>query len=427
MGLGYVGLPTACLLANTGLEVLGVDTDLKTVEALGSGETHLGEAGLDTLVSAAIKSGNLRAAAEPEQSGTFVICVPTPLTPDKHADLSAVESAARSILPALEPGNLVIVESTCPVGTTRGTVGRILAESGMEPGRGFDLCYCPERVLPGNTVGELVRNDRIVGGVTPESADRARELYARFCDGEIVVTDDLTAEMCKLMENTYRDVNIALANTFARIAERSGVDVWRAIEHANLHPRVDILRPGPGVGGHCIPIDPYFLVESFPAETSLLRSARDVNSGQPVRVLEGVARAAGLGPGDKLAVLGAAYKADIDDPRESPSFALAREAMSRGLIVAVHDPLVREGTHAGVLVKSDLSACVEGAKAALVMTAHEPYRQLRANDLKSMAGRSVYDSHNCLDADALRDGGFTVTTLGVGGATSSSDTEGRSP
>ena len=233
-----------------------------------------------------------------------------------------------------------------------------------------------------------------------------------------------SATMCKLMENTSRDVNIALANTFSRIAEAAGVDVRRAIEHANLHPRVNILEPGPGVGGHCIPVDPHFLLDSFPDETSLLRTAREINNSQPARVLERVIEAGGLTRGDKLAVLGAAYKADIDDPRESPSLALAREAGSRGLNVTVHDPLVREGTYAGVTVSNDLPACVEGAKAAVLMTAHRSYRQLRADDFGSMAGRFIYDCRNCLDAEALRDAGFAVTMLGVGSSGPSSRADG---
>lgn len=414
IGLGYVGLPTACLLANTGLKVLGVDTDLETVEALSSGRTRLGEAGLDTLVSAAFKSGNLRAAAGPEASSTFIICVPTPLTADRHVDLSAVESASRAILPMLEPRNLVILESTSPVGTTRNCVGRILAESGMKPGHDFDLCYCPERVLPGNTLTELVNNDRIVGGLTPSSACRARDIYRRFCSGKIVLTDDLTAELCKLMENTYRDVNIAVANSFARIAEDAGIDVWRAIEYANLHPRVNILKPGPGVGGHCLPVDPWFLIEAYPDNTGLLTVARMVNDTQAARLLDRMTATGLLEDGQKLAVLGAAYKAGVDDPRESPSMTLACEARSRGISVSVHDPLVRPGEYRGIAVGNDFSRCIEGAAAAVVMTDHESYRGLGPEDLGSMAGRLVCDARNCLDREALSNAGFTVLVLGIG-------------
>ncbi|MDZ7816380.1 MAG: nucleotide sugar dehydrogenase [Planctomycetota bacterium] len=244
-GLGYVGLPTASLMANAGFQVLGIDIDPEVVKKLNKGETRLDEAGLSTLVHAAFSSGNLVASTKPEASDTFIICVPTPISEDKNVDLTAVRKAAESIKPHLRPGNLVILESTSPIGTTRGVVGKILEETGMEAGVDFDLCYCPERVLPGNTVNELMNNDRIVGGVTPESAVRAALIFERFSYGKVVQTNDLTAEMCKLMENTYRDVNIALANVFARIAEEKGVDVWEAIEHSNLHPRVNILSPWP--------------------------------------------------------------------------------------------------------------------------------------------------------------------------------------
>jgi UDP-N-acetyl-D-mannosaminuronic acid dehydrogenase len=286
LGLGYVGLPTASLLANAGFYVLGVDVNPHIVEMLRTGRTRLEEAGLATLVSAACHSGNLVATTTVEPSDTFLICVPTPVTESKAADLRMVEGAARAIVPVLRPGNLVMLESTSSVGTTRNVVGRILAESGLEPGQDFHLCYCPERVLPGNTVSELIHNDRIIGGVSPASALHARETYERFCQGTITLTDDRTAEMCKLMENTYRDVNIALANVFARIAEDAGVNAWEAIALANRHPSVRILQPGPGVGGHCIPIDPWYLVQDYPEYTSLLRAARKVNDTQGERFLE---------------------------------------------------------------------------------------------------------------------------------------------
>ena len=328
LGLGYVGLPTASLLANAGFHVLGVDIDREIVAMLRGGKTRLEEAGLATLVSAAVNSGNLVTATEPEPADTFMICVPTPVTSAKTADLRAVEQAARSILPLLKPGNLVILESTSPIGTTRNVVGRILSESGLKPGRDFDLCYCPERVLPGNTTHELINNHRLIGGITPQSATHAQQVYERFAQGKIILTDDRTAEMCKLMENTYRDVNIALANVFARIAEDVGVNVWEAIEFANLHPRVHVLRPGPGVGGHCIPVDPWYLVEAFPEHTSLLRQARLINDTQAQRMLDQLWATGTLASGKKLAILGAAYKPDIDDPRESPAALLATAARS---------------------------------------------------------------------------------------------------
>jgi UDP-N-acetyl-D-mannosaminuronic acid dehydrogenase len=414
LGLGYVGLPTASLLANAGFQVLGIDIDADIVRRLNSGQTRLEEAGMATLVSAAFNSGNLHADTEVEPSDTFIICVPTPLTADKGVDLGAVESAARAILPVLKEGNLVILESTSPLGTTRNVVARILAESELEPGRDFDLCYCPERVLPGNTVRELVDNDRIIGGFTVESAKRAAAMYERFCQGKIVQTDDLTAEMCKLMENTYRDVNIALANVFSRIAEDAGVNAWEAISYANLHPRVEILKPGPGVGGHCIPVDPWFLIEAYPQHTKLLHWARSINDSQAESLLARLLATGQLKKGDKLTILGAAYKADIDDPRESPAMLMVEAAKAQGLETAVHDPLVKAGNYHGLELSNDLGACLAGAAAAVLLTEHKMYRSLSSQTFaEHMSGRLIGDARQWLNHAALRRAGFTVIRLGV--------------
>ena len=414
LGLGYVGLPTASLLANAGFHVLGVDIDPEIVTMLRAGRTRLEEAGLATLVSAAVNSGNLVTATEPEPADTFMICVPTPVTAAKKADLRAVEQATRSIVPLLKRGNLVILESTSPVGTTRNVVGRILKETGLEPGRDFDLCYCPERVLPGNTTHELINNHRLIGGVTPQSSEHAQQIYERFAQGKIILTDDKTAEMCKLMENTYRDVNIALANSFARIAEDAGVNVWEAIDYANLHPRVHVLKPGPGVGGHCIPVDPWYLVEAFPQHTGLLRQARQVNDSQAERVLDQMWATGDLKPGKKLAILGAAYKPDIDDPRESPAALLAAAARKRDLEVSVHDPLVKAGHHHGLFVSNDLPGCLHGAAAAALLCEHRAYRVLSAKFfLEHLSGKLIADARNWLNHASLRRAGFKVVLLGV--------------
>ncbi len=415
LGLGYVGLPTASLLATSGFQVLGVDINREVVASLNAGKTVLKEVGLDAVVRQAVASGNLTASTAPEPSDTFVICVPTPTTPEHGVDLEAVKSVAKAIAPVLRRGNLVILESTSPIGTTRDVVGKILARTGMRPGADFDLCYCPERVLPGNTIHELVNNSRVVGGCTPQAALRAKAMYERFCRGSIAIADDLTAELCKLMENTYRDVNIAVANVFARIAEESGVDIWQAISLANLHPRVNILSPGPGVGGHCIPVDPWFLIEQHPQLTGLLRAAREVNDTQGPRMLARLVGTSMIPRGGKLAILGAAYKAEIDDPRESPAYLLAAAAIGAGLEVAIHDPLVEPGTYHGHDVSNDLGATLDGADAAVLVTEHSAYRTLSSRFFsRHMRGRLIGDCRNWLNHQALRLAGFTVVRLGAG-------------
>ncbi|MGZ9222368.1 MAG: nucleotide sugar dehydrogenase, partial [Anaerolineales bacterium] len=272
LGLGYIGLPTASTFATHGRRVIGVDINQHVVETLQSGNIHIHEPGLRTVVETALHSGNLTVSHQPEEADAFLIAVPTPFYEDKQgeyegrkyrlADPRAVTSATEAIIPYLRKGNLVILESTSPPRTTVDLVKPILEKSGLSAGTDFYLCYSPERVLPGQILRELIENARVVGGITPESAEAGCALYATFVKGEIIATDATTAEMVKLMENTTRDVNIAIANEFARLAEKFGVDVWEAISLANRHPRINILNPGPGVGGHCISVDPWFLVET---------------------------------------------------------------------------------------------------------------------------------------------------------------------
>ncbi len=287
IGLGYIGLPTASTFATHGIRVLGVDVNQHVIETLNRGEIHIHEPGLHDVVTKAIQSGNFKAAAKLEEADAFIIAVPTPFKEDKLgeyngmtyklADMRAVISAAESIVPFLRKGNLVILESTSPPRTTVDLIAPILSHSGLEAGRDFHLAYSPERVLPGQIMRELVENARVIGGVTSESAQVGSDLYAIFVKGQILKTDATTAEMVKIMENTTRDVNIAIANEFSRLAEKFGVDVWEAIRLANLHPRINILNPGPGVGGHCISVDPWFFVEAAPELTSLIYHARSVN------------------------------------------------------------------------------------------------------------------------------------------------------
>lgn len=347
IGLGYIGLPTAAMLATHGLQVLGVDVNAATVETVNRGQVHIVEPELGAVVSGVVSAGRLRAATQPEPADAFIIAVPTPFRGNHEPDLSYVESAARALSPVLAPGNLVILESTSPVGTTEKLAGWLgaarpdlrMPRLGGEPGDIY-LVYCPERVLPGRVLHELVANDRILGGMTPACAERAAALYGRFVRGQCLVTDPRTAELVKLAENAFRDVNIAFANELGLIAEKLGINPWELIGLANRHPRVRILEPGPGVGGHCIAVDPWFIVHSAPELARLMRTAREINDGKPHQVAAKVAGLAARFSQPVIACLGLSYKADIDDLRESPAVLivgeLARRRAGRLLVVEPH-------------------------------------------------------------------------------------------
>lgn len=414
LGLGYIGLPTASMFANSGHPVVGVEPNPRVQEALHSGRLHIQEPNLETLVFAALHSGRLRVQRQPEPADVFILAVPTPFVAASHqADLSFVERAAADIVPHLRRGNLVVLESTVPPGTTRSHLAPILASSGLEPGRDVALAHCPERVLPGRILLELVENDRLVGGLTVACAERAAELYASFVKGTIVRTDATTAEMAKVMENTYRDVNIALANEFALIAEHIGVDVWEAIGLANRHPRVNVLRPGPGVGGHCIAVDPWFLAQVAPERSQLIRTARQVNDEMPERVLERLARLAE--PPARLALLGLTYKAEVDDVRESPALRLAQLAVERGYQVRLCDPHVAAGTAGLPAPLQPLEQAVRDVEAVVVLVDHAGFRELDPDLVGALVARKqLLDTRGVLDHGAWRARGFEVAVLGSG-------------
>lgn len=325
IGLGYIGLPTAAVLAMHGVDVIGVDVNPATVDAVNRGEVPFVEPDLGVAVAAAVSQGRLRADTSVPTADVYVVAVPTPFQGDHAADLSYVDAAADAMAPQLRGDALVILESTSPPGATRHLADRLLAArpdlsldgSGGRPV--VHLAHCPERVLPGSVMVELVTNNRIVGGLTSEAARRARDIYSTFCRGEIHLTDAITAEMAKLVENSYRDVNIAFANELSQICASLGVDVWELIDLANHHPRVDILQPGPGVGGHCIAVDPWFIVSSVPEHARLIRTAREVNDAKPHAVVAGVVAKAERLKEPRIAALGLAFKPDIDDLRESPA------------------------------------------------------------------------------------------------------------
>jgi UDP-N-acetyl-D-mannosaminuronic acid dehydrogenase len=414
LGLGYVGLPTASMLAIAGQMVIGVDPDPRVRDALASGQLPIEEPELETLVSAALKSGQLRVQSAPATADAFVIAVPTPLDAQQHrADLSYVEQAARDILPFLRPGNLVVLESTVPPGTTRDVLAPILASSGLEPGRAVHVAHCPERVLPGRILLELVQNDRLAGGLTPECAARAADLYATFVKGSIMRTDATTAEMVKVMENTFRDVNIALANEFALIAERVGVDVWDAIGLANHHPRVNVLRPGPGVGGHCIALDPWFLAQAAPDAVHLIRAARQVNDAMPLHVVDHLERLAD--PPAPVALLGLTYKADIDDVRESPALRIAELAVERGFDVRLCDPHVAPDTRLPAPLLP-LEQALRDTHAVVLLVDHRAFQELDIDLVAALVSRKqIVDARNALDHAAWRARGFQVRVLGAAG------------
>ena len=416
LGLGYIGLPTASTFATHGLKVVGVDVNQNVVERLNHGEVHIYEPGLRTLVQAALHSGNLEVRQQPESADAFIIAVPTPFFEEnKQADMRYVVSATEAILPYLRKGNLVILESTSPPRTTLDIVAPILEKSGLKAGVDFLLAYSPERVLPGQILRELIENARVIGGITPNCAEAGKELYRHFVKGEIILTDSTTAEMVKLMENTYRDVNIAVANEFSRLADRFGIDVWEAIGIANLHPRVDILKPGPGVGGHCISVDPWFLVEKAKDITPLIHTARDVNDSQPEFVLGLVKETAGGDlHGRKVTVLGLTYKPDVDDFRESPAVEVVHLLRGAGAEVRAYDPYQPAEQLQGIEVINDLEQAVRNSEILVLLVAHDELYKVEPQALAGQTkARKVVDAVHVWSGAEWKAAGFEVASLGV--------------
>jgi UDP-N-acetyl-D-mannosaminuronic acid dehydrogenase len=415
IGLGYIGLPTAATFANSGVKVSGVDINPQIVDGLQNGRLHLYEPGLRTLVLDALRSGNLSIHNQPGKADAFIIAVPTPFKENKKADMSFVEAAARSILPCLQKGNLVVLESTSPPRTTVDVLVPILEGNGLKAGMDFLLAYSPERVLPGQILRELVENTRVMGGINRISAEAGRDLYATFVRGEIILTDATTAEMVKLMENTSRDVNIALANEFSHLAENYGVDVWEAIRLANRHPRVKILNPGPGVGGHCISVDPWFLVEAAPQITPLIRTAREVNDAQPHHVVDLCRGFLGELKDKNIAALGLAYKANVDDLRESPALAVCEHLQRNGAKVTAYEPFKSDFTHADLRMARSLPEAINDCEALILLVAHTELVNLdpAATALLTRA-RVAIDTTGSWDQGKWESAGFRYFRIGVG-------------
>ncbi|WP_293881606.1 UDP-N-acetyl-D-mannosamine dehydrogenase [Sphingomonas sp.] len=400
MGLGYIGLPTAAIVARSGSQVIGIDVRADVVETVNSGGVHIEEVDLDALVQGVVARGLLRASTEVEPADVFLIAVPTPFDDNHAPDISHVLSAARTIAPVLKSGDLIVLESTSPVGTTD-TLRDLIAE--LRPdlhvprtGNGtadIAIAYCPERVLPGRILVELIDNDRCIGGITPRCARKALAFYRGFVRGACITTSARVAEMVKLSENAFRDVNIAFANELSMVSDKLGIDVWEVLRLANRHPRVNILSPGPGVGGHCIAVDPWFIIHSAPEITPLIRTAREVNDRKTGYVVAEAARLIDANPGAQVAVLGLAFKANVDDFRESPALKVAHDLAvrfgNRIVIVEPHvDRLPPEFDDTGATL-ADIDAALLECAVMIVLVDHDIFRSVPPEE---RADKIVYDT-----------------------------------
>jgi UDP-N-acetyl-D-mannosaminuronic acid dehydrogenase len=382
VGLGYIGLPTASVLATKGYQVYGVDVQADVVETINQGKIHIEEPDLDILVRSAVNSGQLTAGQQPQSADVFILCVPTPIRADHSPDLSYIEQACQAIREHVRPGNLIILESTSPPRTTENLVVPAAIPDGMTVGSDVFVAHCPERVLPGRILLEVVQNDRVVGGVTPACTAQALKFYETFVNGDVLATNSVAAEVTKLVENSYRDVNIAFANELSVLADALGIDAWEIIELANRHPRVNILSPGPGVGGHCISVDPWFLVHAQPALTTLIRTAREVNDAKPAHVVQHVVKLAGQFSSPKIGCLGLTYKADVDDLRESPSLSIVRQLREEkvGKVLAC-DPLLSEDRFQEFELYS-LEHVLQHSNILVLLTDHRPFRDVPSKILQ---------------------------------------------
>jgi UDP-N-acetyl-D-mannosaminuronic acid dehydrogenase len=399
------------MFAKNGHEVVGVDINSNIVNMVNKSTTPINEPRIETHLRSAVASKKLQAAGKPEPSDVFLICVPTPLC-DKKANLSYIKSAARSIIPNIRGGNIIILESTVPPTTTKNILIPILEESGLKAGADFHVAHCPERVIPGSIFKEIVENDRIIGGLDDKSAKMAEKLYRSFVKGNIYLTDITTAEMIKLMENTYRDVNIALANDFSRICEELNIDVWEAIKLANKHPRVNIHQPGPGVGGHCIPIVPWFINEAIPGGSGMIKLCRKINNEMAQHVVDMVEELIGDISEKTITIFGVAYKGNIEDTRETPAEHVIELLLKKACKVNIFDPYVKTFKYA----LSDLDVSIKDSSCIVVLTDHDRFKEMNEKTIKSFANmmesKNLVDTRNCLDHQSWKKSGFNIRILG---------------
>lgn len=415
VGLGYIGLPTAVMFANHGYQVLGVDVSERAINLLSKGQVHIEEPGLQEYLTTALVEGTFTVSTTPEEADMFIVAVPSPITAEKTADMKYIEAATASIVPYLKKGDLVVLESTVPPRTVMDVMMPILAKANLEFGSELFVSHSPERVIPGKVFEELVNNSRIIGGINEESAERTKEFYLSFVKGQFHMTDVTTAEMVKVIENTFRDVNIAFANEIAKMSENLGVNAWEAISLANHHPRVNIHYPGPGVGGHCIAVDPWFLVEKQSELAKIIHLSRLTNDGMPNFTVDKTLEILKSHQIDnpRVSVFGLTFKSNIDDVRESPSMEIVEKLSHKSLDLVSFDPHVKEN-----MVPSQTQSYTEAISQAdllVILTDHTYFKEINPREIVELMKRPiVLDTKNVINRQEWEAAGFTVYKLGDG-------------
>ena len=390
VGQGYIGLPTAALFTRSDCEVVGVDVNEEIINNLNKGKIHIEEPGIAEIIKNAVDNKRYHASLTPEKADAFIITVPTPYIAENYScDLSYVIEACNEILPFIEKGNTVIVESTIAPMSTDDVIKPIFEKAGYTIGKDLYLAHCPERVLPGKIIEELIHNDRIIGGITPECSKKASEVYGQFVEGELMLTEAKTAELSKCMENTYRDVNIALANELAKICAEIGVNALDVIKMANKHPRVNLHSPGPGVGGHCLAIDPYFIYAKAPETAKIIKLARDTNNSMPQFVYENVCK---IIPEGKISIFGVSYKGNTGDDRESPAYEIIALLENKGYEIAIYEPHIERDNFV------DFNEAIEGSNLILILADHNEFKEMDYESIKDkMETPIIFDTKNILE------------------------------